>query len=83
MWLGRFDPLVTCTLSCGFQACLEYDLGDVLTALLADVACTLLIFVFSFCFNNTSFYDAYWCDPFVPEVIVSPVCVCVCVKEEE
>jgi steroid 5-alpha reductase family enzyme len=30
------------------------------TAFLADVAATLVIFAFSFAFNNSSFYDAYW-----------------------
>jgi steroid 5-alpha reductase family enzyme len=30
------------------------------TAFVADVAATLVIFAFSFAFNNSSFYDAYW-----------------------
>jgi steroid 5-alpha reductase family enzyme len=30
------------------------------TAFAADVAATLVIFAFSFAFNNSSFYDAYW-----------------------
>jgi steroid 5-alpha reductase family enzyme len=30
------------------------------TALVADVAATIAIFAFSYAFNNSSFYDAYW-----------------------
>ena len=28
--------------------------------LIADIAATLVIFGFSFIYNNSSFYDAYW-----------------------
>jgi steroid 5-alpha reductase family enzyme len=38
-------------------------LGDrhpLVVALAADVAATLVVFGFSFAFDNTSFYDAYW-----------------------
>jgi steroid 5-alpha reductase family enzyme len=35
-------------------------LHPILTAALADLAATLVVFVFSLAYNNSSFYDPYW-----------------------
>jgi steroid 5-alpha reductase family enzyme len=39
---------------------LSAGLHPILTAALADLAATLVVFVFSLAYNNSSFYDPYW-----------------------
>jgi steroid 5-alpha reductase family enzyme len=39
---------------------LALGLQPILTAALADLAATLVVFVFSLAYNNSSFYDPYW-----------------------
>ena len=37
-----------------------------------DILCTVVIWMFSFCFGNSSFYDAYW--SVIPPLIVYDWC---------
>lgn len=51
---------VAVSIGIGYYCKQYYQLHWLLTVLIADIAATVVIFIFSFLFNNSSFYDPYW-----------------------